>query len=155
MAVIQRPGDLIDLAQNFRKFIGSSELGIPTSTQVRVNSVQVFQEALGNNGSDLQREMNKIHPESRTSSFIMSPYYAGVNGVANSGNLIYALKVGRDYEGDSGGLLSGYRTDAAVGSIVVEFQFSNAITTASVFNAFVTYARYVQVAPNGAITVKY
>ena len=26
MAVIQRPGDLIDLAQNFRKFIGSSEL---------------------------------------------------------------------------------------------------------------------------------
>ena len=99
--------------------------------------------------------MNKIHPESRTSSFIMNSFYAGVNGATNSSNLTYALKVGRDYEGDSGGLLSGYRTDAAVGSIVVEFQFSNAIITASVFNAFVTYARYVQVAPNGAITVKY
>jgi hypothetical protein len=85
----------------------------------------------------------------------MNALYACVNGGADSSHLIYGLKVGRDYEGDSGGLLSGYRTDAAVGSIVVEFQFSNAITTASVFNAFVTYARYVQVAPNGAVTVKY
>ena len=85
----------------------------------------------------------------------MNSLCAAVNGAADSSPLFYALKVGRDYEGDSGGLLSGYRTDAAVGSIVVEFQFSNPITTASVFNAFVTYARYVQVAPNGAITVKY
>ena len=85
----------------------------------------------------------------------MNPLFANVNGAGTSTNLIYGLKVGRDYEGDSGGLLSGYRTDAAVGSIVVEFQFSNPIVTASVLNAFVTYARYVQVAPNGAVTVKY
>jgi hypothetical protein len=155
MAVIQRPGDLIDLSVLNRKFLGSPELGIPTSTQVRVNSIQVFQEPLGNNGSDLQRELNKIHPESRTSSFIMNSGYACVNGDATSEHLIYGLKVGRDYEGDSGGLLSGYRTDAAVGSIVVEFQFSKPIETASVFNAFVTYARYIQVVPNGAISVKY
>jgi len=155
MAVIQRPGDLTMLARRNKKFLASTELGIPTSTQVRVNSIQVFQEPLGNNGSDLQRELNKIHPESRTSSFIMNPLFANVNGAGTSTNLIYGLKVGRDYEGDSGGLLSGYRTDAAVGSIVVEFQFSNPIVTASVLNAFVTYARYVQVAPNGAVTVKY
>jgi len=155
MAVIQRPGDLLDLKLAARKFLGSVELLIPTSTQIRVNSVQVFQEPLANNGSDLQREMNKLHPESRSSSFIMSGSFAAVNGAPDSRNLIYGLKVGRDYEGDSGGLLSGYRTDAATGSIVVEFQFSGAIATQSVLNAFVSYARYVQVAPNGAISVRY
>jgi hypothetical protein len=98
MAVIQRPADLIDLKNANRKFLGTAELGIPTSTQIRVNSVQVFQEPLGNNGSDLQRELNKIHPESRTSSFVMNGSFAAVNGAANSQNLIYGLKVGRDYE---------------------------------------------------------
>jgi len=155
MAVIQRPADLINLTNANRKFLGSVELGIPSSTQVRVNSIQVFQEPLQNNGSDLQRELNKIHPESRTSSFVMNGSYAAVNGAADSRNLIYGLKVGRDYEADSGGLLSGYQTSAAVGSILVEFQFSNAIATQSVLNAWVTYARYFQVNPNGAISVKY
>jgi len=155
MAVIQRPADLISLTNGNRKFLGSNELGIPNSTQVRVNSIQVFQEPLQGNGSDLQRELNKIHPESRTSSFVMNGFYAAVNGAVDSRNLIYGLKVGRDYEADSGGLLSGYPTMAASGSILVEFQFSNAIITQSVLNAWVTYARYFQVSPNGAINVKY
>jgi hypothetical protein len=155
MAVIQRPEDLIDLAIPNRKFLGSPELGIPTRTQVLVNSVQVYQEPLNNNGSDLQRELNKIHPESRTSTFVMSGSYAGVNGAANSQNLIYALKVGSDYEADSGGLLSGFATSGATGGIVVEFTWQNAVVTQSVLNAWVTYARYFQVAPNGAISVRY
>jgi len=155
MAVIQRPEDLLDLAIPNRKFLGTPELGIPTRTQVLVNSVQVYQEPLNNNGSDLQRELNKIHPESRTSTFVMSGSYAAVNGAANSQNLIYALKVGSDYEADSGGLLSGFATSSATGGIVVEFTWENAVVTQSVLNAWVTYARYFQVAPNGAISVRY
>jgi hypothetical protein len=155
MGIIQRPADLTDLKQPNRKFQGSSELGIPTSTQVRINSIQVYQEPLGNNGSDLQRELNKLHPESRTSSAIMSASYAAVNGASNSTNLIYGLKIGADYVGDSGGLLSGAPTSNWVGAIVVELQFSSAITTASVLNSWLMYDRYFSIAPNGAIMVKY
>lgn len=117
MAIIQRPADLLNLTLPNRKFVGTPEVGIPTSTQVRINSIQVYQEPLGNNGSDLQRELNRLHPESRTSTAIMSASYADVNGAANSSNLIYGLKIGNDY-GDSGGLLSGapgiYRGGAPV-----------------------------------------
>ena len=112
-----------------------------------INSIQVYQEPLGNNGSDLQRELNKLHPESRTSTAIMSASYAAVNGTPTSVNLIYGLKIGADYVGDSRGLLSGAPTSSWVGSTVVELQFSNDITTASAFKSWLMY--------NGGITVKY
>jgi hypothetical protein len=85
----------------------------------------------------------------------MSPSYAAVNGAADSKFLIYGLKIGSDYIGDSGGLLSG-RSHQQLGRLhrggAAVFR---AITTASVLNSWLMYDRYFAIAPNGTITVKY
>lgn len=150
MLCFQQQDDLTDVENADRISNLSDELSEITSAQLLVNSVTRYQEPLVQ--QQVRDELIKIHgPMTLYSDWVGEADLA----VANSTRNLISLLAGRDYPDERDGLLSGTKTLTATGGLVAEITFTDALTSQHQVTTFLSYARNLQVSPDGNFLVTY
>ncbi len=130
-------------SQNRQQYSSAGCSAIQTQN-IRINGAPRYLEDLDAIGA--LSELKKIHPEALRSSYISSTSYGTTHQVL-------AWMVGRDYASNKH--LAGYKTAAAVGSLVCELAMTDATGAADVADLWLTFSRHMSLVPGRSFTVEY